>query len=80
MGVLKHPKHAPGGHPCLHAPGGHPYVCIVQALVIANYKFTSVHEHQFVIFNKNFLYRTLQFLSLHLSNFYNNCDCQVSLD
>ena len=25
---------------------------IVQALVIANYKFTTVHEHHFVIFNK----------------------------
>ena len=24
---------------------GHPYVCIVQAVVIANYKFTSVHEY-----------------------------------
>ena len=24
---------------------GHPYVCIVQALVIANYKFTSSHEY-----------------------------------
>ena len=24
---------------------GHPYVCIVQALVITNYKLTSIHEY-----------------------------------